>query len=413
MGKDGKHPNILGVPAKDAWPEVWNTIHPLLQNVIENRDAFWVEDQLIPIYRNGTIEEVYWNFGYTPVLGDSSEVEGVFVTCSETTEKVLAMKSLEEKGNELKRTIDAANLGTWDFDMKTSKIKINDKVIDWSGLKRNHLVSAEDLLSVVDLVDKDRVVRAIEKVIKPAKNNDLDISFFIKNRKLGKKREVRAVGQSLFDKNGNLYRFNGTIQDVTEQQATLRNLRKKEERFRQLVDNAPIGIAIVDADNFKVNVVNQKALDIWEKKIYECQDKPIFEVLPEIQNGLEPILTEILQTKREQTGTEYPFTLERKGVLERGFFNFIFKPVVENGTVTEIVLVAYEVTENVRAKFGIEETETQVKNVFDQFPIAMAIVEGPDLKLEVANDTMLKKFLKLREPRSSVRISKSFCQKKW
>ncbi|MFC4097244.1 ATP-binding protein [Euzebyella saccharophila] len=394
LGNEGKHPKILGLPGGEAWPEIWDTIHPLLQRVMINRDSVYLENQLIPIYRNGRIEEVYWTFGYTPVIGEGTKVEGVFVTCSETTDSVLAMKRLEEKTNELQLAIDAADLGTWDYVHEDSTIKINDRSLGWSGLGESNIKSPNELLSIVEPTDRERIKRSLQKVLTPETDEVLDVSFIIKNERTQKKREIRAVGRALYTKEGKLQRFNGTFQDITEQQNTLRNLRKKEERFRQLVENAPIGIVIVDAEDYTVNVVNQKALQMWSKSLYECQDFPLFDILPETRNGLEPILAEIKNTKREQTGTEYPLTLEKEGLLQRGFYNFIFKPVIEDGVVVEIVLVAYDVTDNVRAKFGVEETEVKIRNVFDQFPIAMAIVEGPDLIVETMNDTFLDEFVK-------------------
>src|SRR3954468_14349058 len=59
--------------------------------------ATWSEDQLVPIYRNGKIEDVYWTFSYSPVKDESGKVGGVLVICNETTEKVKNFKTLQNK----------------------------------------------------------------------------------------------------------------------------------------------------------------------------------------------------------------------------------------------------------------------------------------------------------------------------
>ena len=89
LGKDGKHPSILGMRGIDAWPEIWLIIQPLIDQVLAGGEATWNEDQLIPIYRNGKIEDVYWTFSYSPVNDESGKPAGVFVTCTETTDKVV------------------------------------------------------------------------------------------------------------------------------------------------------------------------------------------------------------------------------------------------------------------------------------------------------------------------------------
>src|SRR5690606_1308723 len=63
--------------------------------VKETRKSFFSEDQLIPIYRNGQIEDVYWTFSYSAVLSEDGSVGGVLVVCNETTKKVLMVKEQE------------------------------------------------------------------------------------------------------------------------------------------------------------------------------------------------------------------------------------------------------------------------------------------------------------------------------
>jgi hypothetical protein len=62
---------------------------PLLQQVIVTRKPVWFEDQLVPFYRNGKVEDIYWTFSYSPAFGEDNEVKGVLVTCMETTKSVL------------------------------------------------------------------------------------------------------------------------------------------------------------------------------------------------------------------------------------------------------------------------------------------------------------------------------------
>ncbi|MDQ3102158.1 MAG: PAS domain-containing protein, partial [Bacteroidota bacterium] len=108
LGNDGKHPSILGQPARTAWPEIWPVIGPLIDQVMAGKGATWSEDQLIPIYRNGRIEDVYWTFSYSPVFDAEGLIGGVCVTCTETTGKVQAMQELRESDRQLKLMIQQA-----------------------------------------------------------------------------------------------------------------------------------------------------------------------------------------------------------------------------------------------------------------------------------------------------------------
>jgi len=101
LGNDGKHPAI-GKRAKEVWPEIWDFIGPLIDKVINTAQPVWFEDQLVPIFRNGKIEDVWWTFSYSPVYCDRGEVAGMLVTCTETTDKVKNLRTIKENEQQLK-----------------------------------------------------------------------------------------------------------------------------------------------------------------------------------------------------------------------------------------------------------------------------------------------------------------------
>src|SRR5688572_715152 len=106
LGDNGKHPKALGQHAVECWPEIWDIIYPLIRQVRESGRSFFAEDQLIPIYRNGKIEDVYWTFSYSAVKGDTGNIDGVLVVCNETTGKVIALNELSKTTKLFKESED-------------------------------------------------------------------------------------------------------------------------------------------------------------------------------------------------------------------------------------------------------------------------------------------------------------------
>ncbi|MEO7109140.1 MAG: ATP-binding protein [Polyangiaceae bacterium] len=92
----GKHPVAMGQAGKDCWQEIWPIIWPQIDDVMSRGRASWNEDQLVPIWRNGQIEEVYWTYGYSPVFDESGSIAGTLVVCTETTARVLGEKRRNE-----------------------------------------------------------------------------------------------------------------------------------------------------------------------------------------------------------------------------------------------------------------------------------------------------------------------------
>ena len=86
----GKHPAAMGQPGRECWPEIWPIIGPQIDDVMQRGKASWNEDQLVPIFRNGRIEDVFWTYGYSPVQDDDGSIAGTLVICTETTQRVVA-----------------------------------------------------------------------------------------------------------------------------------------------------------------------------------------------------------------------------------------------------------------------------------------------------------------------------------
>jgi PAS domain S-box-containing protein len=89
-----KHPTALGQRGMECWPEIWEIIGPQIEAVMTRGESTWNINQLVPINRNGKLEEVYWTYSYSPVWVSDGTAQGTLVVCSETTEQVLSERRL-------------------------------------------------------------------------------------------------------------------------------------------------------------------------------------------------------------------------------------------------------------------------------------------------------------------------------
>jgi signal transduction histidine kinase len=101
LAEGGRHPRALGMRGAEFWTDIWDIIGPQIAQVLAGGDATWHEDHLVPIERNGRIEEVYWTYSYGPAFGDDGAVAGVLVVCQETTARVLTERRLQSLNREL------------------------------------------------------------------------------------------------------------------------------------------------------------------------------------------------------------------------------------------------------------------------------------------------------------------------
>ena len=215
LGQGGKHPKALGQRAEKCWPEIWHIIYPLIERVRNTGTSFFSADQLVPIYRNGKIEDVYWTFSYSPVIDESDKIAGILVTCTETTEKVLNHMALQESRDQLQFAIEATELGTWDYNPNSNKLSGSSRLKEWFGLDDNDEIDLNFAVNVIAAEDRQRVVQAIQTSLEYSSGGQYDIEYTIIHPKNQSERIVRARGRAWFDDNKIARRLNGTLQDVT------------------------------------------------------------------------------------------------------------------------------------------------------------------------------------------------------
>ncbi len=90
-----KHPEGLGQPTRECWPEVWHINEPIYARVWGG-ETVTVEDGLYPLNRHGRVEDAYFTLCYSALRGESGAVAGVLVTVFETTERVEAERKKAE-----------------------------------------------------------------------------------------------------------------------------------------------------------------------------------------------------------------------------------------------------------------------------------------------------------------------------
>ena len=95
FGGGGRDVAALGARGREHWAEIWDVIGPQIEGVMTRGEATWHEDHLVPITRNGRVEDVYWTYGYSPVRDDDGRIAGVLVVVQETTSYVKAQAERE------------------------------------------------------------------------------------------------------------------------------------------------------------------------------------------------------------------------------------------------------------------------------------------------------------------------------
>jgi hypothetical protein len=152
-----KHPAALGNPGRDCWPEVWDTIGPMLDGVMQRGEATWSDDLLLLLARHGYPEECYFTFSYSPISDESGGIGGIFTPVIETTDRVvgerrsttlreLAATSVEGRSENRMYELAAEILGRNRSDISFAVLyslsadRKNAQAKSWTGISPDHVL---------------------------------------------------------------------------------------------------------------------------------------------------------------------------------------------------------------------------------------------------------------------------------
>jgi two-component sensor histidine kinase len=98
-----RHPNALGMPAQQLYPDIWDTVGPLFVAALKQGISTGSRNQPIPINQDGHPKEVRFDFTANPVRDENGHVAGILVIAFDITEHLRTASSLATEMAELQR----------------------------------------------------------------------------------------------------------------------------------------------------------------------------------------------------------------------------------------------------------------------------------------------------------------------
>jgi PAS domain S-box-containing protein len=87
-----KHPQALGSTTYETWNEIWDFVGTAFKDILASGRALSEADKLLPMLRNGYVEECYFNFSYSPLLDEDYQNAGVLALVWETTSEFVSYR---------------------------------------------------------------------------------------------------------------------------------------------------------------------------------------------------------------------------------------------------------------------------------------------------------------------------------
>jgi len=181
-----------------------------------------------------------------PVLDEQGTLIARIETIKDVTDRARAEEVLREREAQLAEAQRLAHVGSWEWEVAADRIRWSDELYRMFGLRPEELpASFEAYLRRIHRDDRARVRRIIGDALATG------TSFTFHHRVVlpdGATRILHSRGHVERDGGGEVSRMFGTAQDVTEARRAEKALRRSEELFRVLAENATDMIATGSLD---------------------------------------------------------------------------------------------------------------------------------------------------------------------
>jgi PAS domain S-box-containing protein len=262
-------------------------------------------------------------------------------------------------------------------------IDVNDAYLTSTNTTRETLVGKSVFAAFpgnpTDEVSKniERTIFSFEQAIthkKPHTMSNYRYDIPIRGTDEFEERYWTTTNIPILDEQGEVEYFIHSPANVTElnqlaqrEKAGIEALKNQRAQLYSTFMQAPVGIAILRGPEYIVDLINSPLCELYGKSVKEMQNKPVFEVLKHAKGlGFEELLDNVRLTGVAFKGQGLSFPLIRNKQLETVYVNFVYEPFREDdNSISGVIVVATEITEQVNAKQQIEEAEERARLAVD------------------------------------------------
>jgi len=198
--------------------------------------------------------KAWFEINRVPLHNLEGHIVGILCTYNNITNRVNAEQKIKESENKYRSILENIKEGYFEVDLKGVFTFLNESFCEMMGYSKEELLG-KSYQSMTDKFNRKKVFNFYNQVYKTeVVQRNFQFEFFQKN---GQKIIVNSSVYLKYDAKGAKSGFCGMVQDFTEKIILEKKIKRSEERYRLISENANDLISILN-QNLKFEYVNEK-----------------------------------------------------------------------------------------------------------------------------------------------------------
>jgi len=277
----------------------------------------------------------------------------------------------------------AAEVGTWDWDVVSGHIEWSTQMFKLFGLDpRENTASFKSWKSIIHPEDAEVASRRIDEALLHKTTLKSEYRIVLPD---GQIRWINAIGEGKYDSQGRPVRMIGICLDITGNKKAEESLHESEERYRELVQSSPEAV-IVHSDR-QFLYANPAALRLYgAQSIDQLREKTILDLIPEDERAIIAA-----HMKQGAAGERLPLRETKLLRLDGqvipvesigGLITYDGKPAMQ--------VMIRDITERKQAEKELHDSETRYRRLFESAKDGILILNVDTGKVIDVNPFLLK-----------------------
>ena len=391
------------MPYRDCWPEMQPRSEGWIGRVLKTAAPVVVESALFPLTRHGFVEEAWFTFTFTALRDDDGAVAGLLQQLVEVTSNViqsrraLTLRRLSAESDTMAEATevlaaDAEDLpfavvfewqprtesfeivGSFGLEgLSMSRVKEAFGDVVREAMRGGDPIQVHDVERRLGMAHRGSWPEATTSAFvmplrRPFPGFARAVSVFGLSPRLRFDQSYRAFVESTAANFGSILaaaRASEIERELVEREmAARRKADLQREHLYSLLMQAPTPMCVVRGTDFAIELVNPSACQLWKRDQTRLIQQPLFAVVPGWRNqGFGEVLAGVARTGESQVRREIRSDVfDLDGTRREICLDFVCAPLRDiDQEIDGILLIGFDVTEQVRAREQIEELKDRAE----------------------------------------------------